>query len=311
MSEAHVVVGFDAGGTKTVLIGRCGDVETRLAGPGTNLKRDGLQVCTDRLETLVVAARRGLPEGEGLFVCGGVAGAGRPHERDELESALRQRLAALAPEPVVEILHDGALALENALPGKRSGLVCLTGTGSIILARTTNGVVLRAGGWGARVDGDPGSGMALGCAAVAAVAADFDGGPGTVLRRRFGERLGVTEPDDLINVAYAEDFDAATLAPLVIDAAAAADQVAEKIVRRAAEALARRAGWLAGRAEAEGGVAHHLVLGGGLVNAPHYREILIGALEDRLPGWTTVRLESAPEEAALVLASRLADRIRS
>jgi glucosamine kinase len=311
MSEAHVLLGFDAGGTKTVLLGSCGDEVIRLAGPGTNLKRDGLQACTDRLGSLLGDALRALPEGKGLFVCGGVAGAGRPHERDQLESALRERLAALVSEPAVEILHDGALALENALAGARSGLVCIAGTGSIILARTMNRLVLRAGGWGARVDGDPGSGMALGRAAIAAVAADFDGGPETVLRRRFAERLGVASPDDLIRAAYAEDFDAATLAPLVIDAAAGADPVAENILLREVDALARRAGWLARRAESEGGVAHHLVLAGGLINADRYREILTSALENRLPGWTLGRSESAPEEAALALASRLADRIRS
>lgn len=303
MAEATRLIGFDAGATKTVVVGRARDQTVRRAGGGTNLRRDGLDATAARLSEWIGEVLRELPAAERVYVCGGVAGAGREDERAALETVLEARLVAAGASASVTLLHDGALALESALPDGASGLVCVVGTGSILLARTRAGAVLRTGGWGPEIDGDPGSGMAIGRAALAAAAAAFDGGPETALSRRLRERLGIDAPDGLIRVVYSPGFDASVLAPEVIDAAAASDRVAREILRQQAAALALRAKWLARKAAAQAGVERAAVLAGGLGQVPAYAAMLHEALVRQLKGWALSQASRAPEEAALALAA--------
>ncbi|MDX1530420.1 MAG: BadF/BadG/BcrA/BcrD ATPase family protein [Rhodothermales bacterium] len=295
-------VGLDAGGTKTEVLARAGAAEHRATGPGVNLQRDGAEAAAERLATLTLEALEALPH-DGLGGVGaGVAGAGRSDEQADLAERLRQRLGAHgSTETPVRVGHDAAVALDGALDGG-SGMVVVVGTGSMVLARTEGGDVHRAGGWGARI-GDPGSGTALGAAALAAVADAFDGGKPTTLRDRLAQAHGIAEPDDLIRAVYQEGLSAPALAPLVVAAAEGHDWVATRVLQREANALAERAGLLATRLQ-DADLAHRVALVGGLATEAHYREVLAGALLRHLPDWRIVRPAASPVEGALRLAQQ-------
>lgn len=305
MTPALLLLGLDAGGSKTALIGRTGDgAPLGLEGPGANLQRDGLERTADTLAALIERAV-GPRVDDPIAVCAGVAGAGREADAAALEAALRRRLGARRLAHL-EVVHDGLLALEAAFGLEDPGLAVIAGTGSVLLARTAAGTLLRAGGWGERL-GDPGSGTALGRAALAAVADAFDGGDPTALSARLADALGLHEPDDLIRIVYADALPLASVAPLVLETAAAGDWIAERILQREANALAQRAAWLAARATRDGGFGERVALLGGLAAAPPYAEVLHAALARHLPEARLVAPAATPAEAALARAGRLVD----
>jgi glucosamine kinase len=232
-----------------------------------------------------------------------VAGAGHPAEQAALAEALRKELGRPSPEDAFEVVSDGLVALEGAFQDGRSGLLASLGTGSVFLARTEAGEVLRAGGWGARL-GDPGSATEIGRAALVAVADDFDGGEPTVLRARLARELGVDSPEALRQFVNGPDYAPASLAALVIDVAAVPDWAATRILECQANAVARRVAWLAARAAGAGEIAPRIALVGGLSLATTYREAVAEAVLRHLPHWRLVRAAMKPEEAALARTAR-------
>lgn len=295
-------IGVDAGGSKTELLAVAGDVTERRCGAGVNLRRDGLEHSAAVLTELIAGVLEAVRPAQLRGLCIGVAGAGREADRHDLAARLHDRLgAAVAGCPLV-VEHDGTLALEATFEGE-SGMIAILGTGSLVLARTEEGEVVRAGGWGARI-GDDGSGVALGTALFAAVAADFDGGEPTTLRHLLAERFGIETPDALIAASFAPEWRPQDLAPLVIGAAEAHDWVSTRILKTQANALAQRAGWLASRTAAP--VAPRVALVGGLTEAPYYRECVAESFLRHLPRWRIVRPAQRPVRGALAIAQRVA-----
>jgi N-acetylglucosamine kinase-like BadF-type ATPase len=296
---APLFIGLDVGGTKTALVARTGDTTHERAGEGTNLQRDGLQRSADVLAALVTDVLAAV-EHDGGSICLGVAGAGRPADRAALAEAIRER-ASLSPSTyLLAVEHDAHIALEAAFEGE-SGLIVIAGTGSVVLARTEEGTMERAGGWGPRI-GDEGSGMAVGSAGLGAVATAFDGGEPTVLRDRLAETYGITTPDDLIHAVYAEGWTMQDVAPLVVAAAEAGDWACTRILKNQANALAQRAGWLVTRTAEP--ITPRVALLGGLIEEAYYRTCLTEALQRHLPRWEVGRPSRRPVEGALALAEQ-------
>src|SRR5205823_6440827 len=95
--------------------------------------------------------------------------------------------------------------------------------------RTPAGESTRAGGWGYLL-GDEGSGFRIVLSALQACCRAVDQcGPPTVLVNEFVSRMKLADPTDLIRAVYRGTWDRAALAglaPVVLDAADAADPVA-------------------------------------------------------------------------------------
>lgn len=297
---SRVLVGADVGGTKTVVAvaGREGQVH-RLSGPGAAVRpgRALVSAATIASQVRSALAAAGFIEADALAV--GAAGAGRPLEREELLQALRsERLAAR-----VMVTTDIELALVAAF-GKGPGIVVSAGTGSIALARDAAGALHRTGGYGWQM-GDEGSAYALGRAALAAVGRAADGlGPVTDLSQRLLAATHVDSLDTLIGwAASAAPVEIASVAPAVLDAAAATDAVALDIVRRAAGELAGLVRALLPRL---GDGPPEVALAGGLLQpGSEFRRYVMDALtaEEGL----RVREEAVDAVAgALVLARELA-----
>jgi len=158
----------------------------------------------------------------------GIRGIGPSESR--LHAALARRW-----ECEVLLVNDVVAAYLGAL-GPRPGVLVQAGTGSLVLALTEGRSPVLLDGWG-HLAGDRGSGFALGQAGLRAAFCAFDGtAPPTALTATL---LGA-DPEQTIRGLYAsttQTRDVAALAPLVLRAAADADDAALAAVSEVAAAL--------------------------------------------------------------------------
>ena len=134
------------------------------------------------------------------------------------------------------------------------------GTGSIAVARDSAGALQRLGGYGWQM-GDEGSGYSIGRAALGAASRARDGrSPATALEHRMLEAARCSDFDALVRwAAAATPGEVASLAPHVLEVAAAGDPVAQGIADYAARELSLLALLLAERLHddgPDGGGAH-------------------------------------------------------
>ena len=257
-----VVLGIDAGGTKTVclLADEDGRVVASARGPGANLAALGEleveKVLYDVMEQ-ALASHSEVP----AIICLGIAGVDRAEDAAVIRGIMR-RIGHKAPALVV---NDALIALE-AGAGAGPGIVIIAGTGSICYGRNDRGQAARAGGWGP-VLADEGSGSWIGQRTVRAVMRQFDGrGPATALTPRVLAHFGIAEPQELVHEIYYRDQRRKLVVSLGGEVEAAAgegDPVARQIVDDAAEELVTAIRTVAERLELRG-VQFPLVLAGSI-----------------------------------------------
>jgi glucosamine kinase len=229
-------LGVDGGGTRTrvALVDGAGRELARVVGPPTlvdptnpNATIDGI---TDLCREVALKCGVDLPVA-GLWA--GIAGAGTETMRGVVEAALRK--AGLSSLTAVGTDAEGIF--HDAFPSG-SGMLLISGTGSIALGRGADGSTLRVGGWGTHM-GDEGSGYRIGVSALHALAQGEDGrGPSTALRDPVLEALGVAGPADLIKwMATARKPDVASLVPLICEVAEAGDRAATIVIEKAVDEL--------------------------------------------------------------------------
>ena len=163
----------------------------------------------------------------------GVGVAGAP------EAWCAEVIRGVLPDARVICAGDCEIALVGAR-GRRQGVLVLSGTGSVACGVNDAGEKLVIGGRGYLL-GDEGSGYWLGKEALrrSLRAIDGLGGPTRLVDVAF-TALQVTSAAELVRWVYdSSTVDAiARLAPLVLDAAAAGDAVAQEIVEQGAQELA-------------------------------------------------------------------------
>lgn len=227
--------GIDAGGTKTaVLLARDDKLLSRATGaPGAVRPGRALQAAS-RISSAVRKAlsEAGLLQVDILVV--GAAGVGREPERGELRESLRGERVA---ERVI-VTGDLDIALEAAF-GSGPGMVVISGTGSVVVGRTPDGILHRRGGYGWQM-GDEGSGYAIARAALVAVGRGHDGrGKPTALRDAILAAGPARTFEDLVRWSTTvEPGEVAGLAQVVFQCAEAGDAVAAEIVAGGADELA-------------------------------------------------------------------------
>ena len=236
-----IFIGADAGGTKTAVVVARDEREVArgTGGPGAVRAGRALQAAS-RIAAAVRSALTGagLLQGDVLVV--GAAGVGRDPERSELREALRTERVA----DRIIVTGDLDLALEAAF-GAEPGIVIVSGTGSVAVARTPDGRVHRRGGLGWQM-GDEGSAYAIARAALAAAGVAEEGrGSPTTLASALARLARVNGFDELVRWSTAaQPGEVAGLAPGVFAAAAEGDAVAGAIAARAVEDLVALAGAL-------------------------------------------------------------------
>ncbi|CAM3214884.1 N-acetylglucosamine kinase [Rhodothermus bifroesti] len=302
MDTQQLFIGLDVGGSSTELLAESDLTQTRvhLYGPGANLQRVGFEQTVAVLQELIEQALRHYVGAIGLFICAGIAGAGRKKDQELVARRLQQVLSDGGRSVQVRVVHDAEIALEAAFEGE-SGVVIIAGTGSVLLGRSLSGQIEVVGGWGYLL-GDEGSGFALGRAGLQAVAHALDGGPATRLRELLAERFGLSERDAIIHHVYQDRWPVQEFAPVVLEAARAGDAVALRIVEEQVAQLVAQVDWLLWKLEA---VRPCIALAGGLTREPFYVECLCRKLQSVLPDWSVEVEQRRPVEGALLLARRM------
>jgi glucosamine kinase len=222
-------------------------------------------------------------------------------------SAAAARIAAeLLPGARVESVSDAYAALASGTFGE-PGLVVVSGTGSVAMSLDDRGRVVHRGGWGPLL-GDDGSAYRIGLDALRAFTRAADGyPPPTLLLTAVAKALSLDEPRQLFDAAYDGTLDRiaiARLAPLVADAAAQGDTVAEGIVRAAAEALARLVEVTAHASELRGSDRRVVLSGGVLLAGGLVAARLSSRLGEILPDYPVIRPAVQPVVGAFALALR-------
>lgn len=294
-------LGIDSGGSGTtawLADGRGRILARAHGGPGNPVKIGIEPAAKNILATARTALNRAGAQRETLGgVCAGVAGAGRPGIELPLLALIRRGLRARH----FLLATDGAIALECAL-GESPGIVVVSGTGSIAYARSADGVVLRAGGWGSLFD-DGGSGFQIGRSAVHAALAALDGrGPRTRLDRGICQALKLREIADVVEKPLSPDRVAALL-PVVLSAARRGDAVASQLLDAAADELAALVSALMNRLGNP--LRIRIFCTGGVFNASQrIRRRFAATVRHTTPGAQISLLRREPVEGALALAMR-------
>lgn len=298
-----IVVGVDAGGSATEIVAEhdARNVGAFVADPA-NLRTVGVEQAADIVARGIESLLRGASP-DAVVV--GAAGAGAPALAHELRIALESRL----PAARVAVEDDATVAFRAAVP-RGDGAVLIAGTGSIAGA-WVRGERFRAGGHGLLL-GDEGSAASLGAAGVRALLRSYDGrGAVEPLCAALAETLGVATASGVHDAIYGEAQPArklASLAPIVLAAAAAGERSATKIVQGAAVDLADMIKTVLRRAGAERDELPLVFAGGLLSHNSLLTYLLEGRVMSDLPNVRICKGGPAPAYGALALAHDLLAR---
>ncbi|MDO4558610.1 MAG: BadF/BadG/BcrA/BcrD ATPase family protein [Planctomycetia bacterium] len=156
------------------------------------------------------------------------------------------------------------------------GVSLVAATGSVAFARSPEGILGTAGGWGWLL-GDDGSGFRIALEGIRAAILAYDGrGPQTALMEAMLEAFDASGPAELVRMVYRFPGNLSSISeksPVVTKAAGSGDAVACEIVRSSARQLAMMVGSLMRRPEF-GWEEFPLAFAGGAFNDPIMRECL-------------------------------------
>ncbi len=231
------VIGVDAGGTKTQAI-LTDSQENVLAwgyGGPANPTRIPLEQARASLSAAAAEAIRdsGLGSSDIAAVCLGVAGGGKKEYQTKIAAAI----AKLGIAGQIIVVSDVVTAFWSAIP-KGRGIIAIAGTGSSAYGVDEQGNTVTAGGWGYLV-GDEGSAFDIGRSGMTAALKAYEGrGPATILQEHLLPYLHLSTFEEIRYAIYnPSDNDRklviSRFAPLVTQAAAAGDEMAQNILRRA------------------------------------------------------------------------------
>lgn len=239
VGEPVFVLGLDGGGSHTqcVILDESGVEMGRGVGGASNHHSIGLDQARQGIEGAMESALQAAGNPTVSAACWGMAGLDWPED----ERLIEQLAKELFPAIPVRVVHDSTIALVGGTDGKGSGIVVISGTGSIVVGYHPSGRIERANGWG-HLLGDEGSGHYIALQGLNAATKARDGRDReTSLVQDFVDEMGEESFESLANRIYLEGWsapDIAALAPVVINAADKEDQVALDIINRAAEELA-------------------------------------------------------------------------
>ena len=209
-----------------------GELLASVAGGPGNYQQLGVDNLGTLIQELLEQIR---PSTRPTMLCAGVAGAGRAPEQLVLQGHLETR--GLVGRALV--VSDARAALEGAHTGS-AGIVCIAGTGSMVLGRNAAGQEARAGGWGPTL-GDEGSAYALMMAGIRMALRAVDGsGRGTCLQQDLLAALELSDWNDIIGAVYGGELSRERIAaacPVLFSAARAGDVVAVDVIACGGRAL--------------------------------------------------------------------------
>ncbi len=297
------LIGIDGGGTNSRLlaVNRQGEVVGRSRGGSTNIESNPPETVRENLRLLVEAFCResGRDLSDCVGACLGTAGVDTPETKRVTESLM----AALSLPCPVMVVNDAEIALAGQTKGG-PGIILISGTGSIGYGVNGEGEALRVGGYGYLV-GDEGSSYWVAKEAIsAALKAQDQTGPDTMLGWLIVKEMEIASVEHVIDFIYCNNkSDIARLSPLVPLALREGDTVARDIMGRAADDLAAMAMAL-GKRLGMAGRPYPLVFSGGfLLNTPWLMEAVKARVHRGFPLLTATPLEVEAEWGAIYLVA--------
>lgn len=228
------LIGIDGGGTKSkcLLTNHNLEILYETTGGPSNFLMLGTDKVSDTILDLILDCinKNNLNIEDIVCVVLGTTGGGRKSDAELLEKSILN----LAKEKNINLKNlrvesDARIALEGAFSGK-PGCIMIAGTGSIMFGKDRFGNIHRVGGFG-RFLGDEGSGFRIGQRGLNAVSKHFDGrGESTLLTDLISEKFNIDSVEKLISEIYRNNFDIASVAPLVIESAEKGDKVSLNII---------------------------------------------------------------------------------
>ncbi len=300
-----IFAGVDGGATRTRVV--LASQDGRILGGGTagptNYDNVGVDEARRNLDCALERAWQSsrLPRESADAIFLGMAGVVSPRDRDTIT-----RLALdvhAAPASAIAVDHDIRIALAGGLAG-REGAVLIVGTGCSCYGRRADGRSHRTG-WGYLLD-DLGSGYYLGLQAMIALTRETDGrGKPTALSPAVRRALDFDDADDIMRILYHDNLSVtriASLAPLVLDAANAGDEVALDILRAGAHELSLNVKTVADRLLFTAFPFPVTIVGGLGETRGIYRQMICEAIKRELPHCTIDEPKLPPVLGAVILA---------
>lgn len=295
-----VIVGVDAGGTKTAVAYRMDSGPVRvLSADGANAATLGAERAVATIASLIERTLEGA-QPHALFV--GMAGGGTR----VLADAVREGLQARFERARLAVRDDASIALRANVPDG-DGVVLVAGTGSIAYAER-DGEAFRCGGFGYLL-GDEGSGFSLGAAGIKHLLRVYDErAKRDTLAGAIEAQLQVSSAPEVIAQLYGSRHPVAAVASagaVVIDLAGSGERSATKIVQTAALELSELAKSVIRRAGLNASSVPIAFSGGVLAGNSILSYLLETRLLNDFPSMPVVKTGNAPVHGALLLAERL------
>jgi N-acetylglucosamine kinase-like BadF-type ATPase len=309
MDKPSYFIGIDGGGTKTTAVLCAPDcaILAEAQGAPSNFQIIGIEPSAHTILSLIQTCCHsvGCSISEIGSIVAGVAGAGRPSDQERLLNGILDLAQAQnLTLNNLTIESDARIALEGAFSGK-PGIIVIAGTGSIVFGKDERGKTYRAGGWG-RFIGDEGSGYTVGQQALRAVARSLDDkNKKTALKKLFDKKFGLDSQETIIHALYKENFDIASLVPIVIEAASSGDRVAKRILENAALELVEIIDITVQKMNThiKNPSKRSLALVGGLLSSEHYySRKVVSNIRKIVPSVSIRPAESSPVVGAALLA---------
>ncbi len=301
------IIGMDGGGTKThcLITNLDGKILYECTGGASNFLVIGTEKVSETIFNLIQSCKNqlGISFSDISSIVLGTTGAGRRNDAEKLENAFKEYSQNHGANlNFFHVESDARIALEGAFSGK-PGSILIAGTGSIMFGKDSEGRIHRVGGFG-RFLGDEGSGFVIGKKGLAAVSKEFDGrGNPTNISKLVKEKFGIDSSEKLINEIYKNNFDIASAAPLVIEAAEQDDAVALKIIdEETDELLFHLSAMLKKLNQAEMNVAF---IGGIITHDNIYSKTLRKKIALKLPNIKVKEPENSPAFGAVLMAKEI------
>ncbi len=298
------IIGIDGGATKTtaVLSDITGNILAELtSGPG-NFLIIGVDNAAKTISELILDicnhAEVSSQNVEVIFI--GLTGAGRESDAERMKKGLLDFWNARYSSSLknVVVTSDARIALEGAFSGS-PGIILIAGTGSIMFAKDRNEEIHRVGGFG-RFIGDEGSGYSIGKCGLTALGKFFDGRISeTKLTEMIAQNFSITSAEELINAVYKDNFDLASVAPLVIQGAEDGDEVCREILRKEADELVCHVKAIKNKIKLKN--VSVAFIGGLISNENYYVKLLRKNIMQKVEGVTVVNPEHPPAYGAVLL----------
>lgn len=305
--EKKYLIGLDGGGTKTKCVltdFNFNSIYTCHGGP-SNFLIIGTQKVSETILSLILESISHLKiSSEDITsILIGTTGAGRQHDAEKLKHDFIQYSESKGYSfKSFNVDSDARIALEGAFSGGHGSLL-IAGTGSMMIGKDKNNNIHRVGGFGKFI-GDEGSGSTLGRRGLNQIAKEFDGrGDKTLLTEILKQDFRITDSSELITEVYRNNFDVASFAPKVIEAAQSGDRVAKNILNEESDELLLHVKSIY---KMIGEETLKLCLTGGIIATENfYSDMLKKKIKLHLPNVKIVSAENPPEIGAAFMAKIL------